>query len=154
MGRQLGVDASAWQDSLPPHLREQVTLLLPVHRDEKLAWYVACGGPKPDRSQLGVATLHAAVNAARDRFDAMKDAPEDKTLLSRQEAACLRWIGTGKTDVEISVIMKIAPRTVRFHIGNAKRKLGVHTRLQAVAARMRPGGALVADLPTLRRRSG
>ena len=38
---------------------------------------------------------------------------------------------------EIAVILSIKPRTARFHIENAKRKLGVATRVQAVAEAMR-----------------
>jgi len=139
LGRQLGVEARAWTESLPPRLRDQPSLLLPAHRHGKLVWYVGCAGPKPDKSALAVAILHMAANVARDRFEAIEGGRDAAGMLSRQEAACLRWIGAGKTDTEISAIMGIAPRTVRFHVGNAKKKLGVRTRLQAIAARMHRG---------------
>lgn len=56
----------------------------------------------------------------------------DRQELSPRELECLRWVSAGKTDWEISSILHIAERTVHAHIENAKRKLGVHTRLQAV----------------------
>ncbi|WP_262691148.1 LuxR family transcriptional regulator [Kordiimonas aestuarii] len=52
--------------------------------------------------------------------------------LSPRELECLKWASAGKTDWEISSLLSIAERTVHAHIENAKRKLGVHTRLQAV----------------------
>jgi DNA-binding CsgD family transcriptional regulator len=52
--------------------------------------------------------------------------------LTLRELECLKWVAAGKTDWEISCVLTIAERTVHAHIENAKRKLGVHTRLQAV----------------------
>ncbi|WP_020400046.1 LuxR family transcriptional regulator [Kordiimonas gwangyangensis] len=52
--------------------------------------------------------------------------------LTPRELECLKWVSAGKTDWEISCVLSIAERTVHAHIENAKRKLGVHTRLQAV----------------------
>ena len=46
------------------------------------------------------------------------------------------WVADGKTDFEVGKILSISPRTVRFHIRNAKTKLGVATRIQAVAKRV------------------
>jgi DNA-binding CsgD family transcriptional regulator len=57
--------------------------------------------------------------------------------LSAREAECLRWVALGKTDSEIAIILSISPRTARFHIENAKRKLHVATRVQAVAEALR-----------------
>jgi len=57
--------------------------------------------------------------------------------LSPRELQCLQWASKGKTDGEIGVILSISARTARFHIENAKRKLGAATRVQAVAEAMR-----------------
>ena len=56
--------------------------------------------------------------------------------LTPREAECLRLVSQGITDEQIAVELNISPRTVRFHIGNAKTKLGVTTRIQAVAKRL------------------
>jgi DNA-binding CsgD family transcriptional regulator len=45
---------------------------------------------------------------------------------------CLRWAAMGKTDIEISMIIKRSRATVRFHIHNASMKLDAVNRSQAV----------------------
>lgn len=52
--------------------------------------------------------------------------------LTRREIQCLKWAAAGKTDAEISDIVEISLPTVRFHVTNAARKLGVAGRSQAV----------------------
>lgn len=52
--------------------------------------------------------------------------------LTRREIQCLKWAAAGKTDAEISEIVGISLPTVRFHVTNASRKLGVVGRSQAV----------------------
>ena len=52
--------------------------------------------------------------------------------LTRLEIQCLKWAAAGKTDGEVSEIVGISLPTVRFHITNAARKLGVPGRSQAV----------------------
>lgn len=52
--------------------------------------------------------------------------------LSDREAEVLTWAARGKTSAEIAQIMNLSKRTVDFHIDNAREKLGVSTRIQAV----------------------
>ena len=52
--------------------------------------------------------------------------------LTRRETQCLKWAAAGKTDHEIATIIGISQPTVRFHITNSSRKLGVSGRSQAV----------------------
>lgn len=52
--------------------------------------------------------------------------------LTRREIQCLKWAAAGKTDGEISQIVGISLPTVRFHITNASRRLGVTGRSRAV----------------------
>ena len=52
--------------------------------------------------------------------------------LTRREVQCLKWAALGKTDNEIGKIMGVSVPTVRFHLTNAGRKLGVSGRAQAV----------------------
>lgn len=63
------------------------------------------------------------------------DGTAPRSPLSKRESECLRWVAEGKTDGEAGKILGISPRTVRFHINNAKDKPGVATRIQAVALR-------------------
>lgn len=54
-----------------------------------------------------------------------------KCPLSAREIECMRWVIEGKSDTDIGEILGISPTTVHYHIENAKKKLGVRTRLQA-----------------------
>ncbi len=53
--------------------------------------------------------------------------------LAEREIETLTWVARGKTSAEIAQILGIAKRTVDFHVDNARNKLGVVTRSQAVA---------------------
>jgi DNA-binding CsgD family transcriptional regulator len=53
--------------------------------------------------------------------------------LTARERDALRWVAAGKSDWEISVILGVSQNTVRFHVDNARRKLGAVNRAQAVA---------------------
>jgi DNA-binding CsgD family transcriptional regulator len=52
--------------------------------------------------------------------------------LTRREIQCLKWAAAGKTDAEVSDIVGISLPTVRFHVTNASRRLGVNGRSQAI----------------------
>ncbi len=51
--------------------------------------------------------------------------------LTERESEALMWAARGKTRDEISEIMKVAKRTVEFHLDNARGKLGVASRVEA-----------------------
>jgi LuxR family transcriptional regulator, quorum-sensing system regulator BjaR1 len=59
--------------------------------------------------------------------------PPDQEPLTRRERDVLALVAEGKTDWEISVILGVSEATARFHVDNARRKLGAVTRAQAVA---------------------
>jgi DNA-binding CsgD family transcriptional regulator len=61
------------------------------------------------------------------------------TALSHRELEVLRLLLDGKSDGDIAPILGISPRTVSFHVENAKRKLGASHRLRAVALALRDG---------------
>ncbi|MGO4812198.1 response regulator transcription factor [Cupriavidus sp. 2MCAB6] len=52
--------------------------------------------------------------------------------LSEREVEALVWSARGKTSGEIATILGLSKRTVDFHIDNARQKLGVATRIEAV----------------------
>ena len=58
---------------------------------------------------------------------------QDRPRLTPRERDSLAFVADGKTDWEISVIMGVSEATVRFHVDNARRKLGAVNRAQAVA---------------------
>jgi DNA-binding CsgD family transcriptional regulator len=125
-----------WWSRMPAHLKNTDGIVVPVHEDESLAWYSGFAGRAPDLSQRTMSVMSAAVHAGYARFKQLLDASAPHSPLTPREAECLRWVAEGKTDIEVGVILKISPRTVRFHMNNAKLKLGVATRIQAVAKRM------------------
>lgn len=57
-----------------------------------------------------------------------------QTALSKRELQCLQWLAAGKTYSEAATILEVSERTLRFHVGNARQKLGVSTTMQAVVA--------------------
>jgi DNA-binding CsgD family transcriptional regulator len=59
--------------------------------------------------------------------------PADRVQLSAREIECLQWAAAGKSDADIAVLVGIQPATAHFHIEQAKKRLGVKTRVEAVA---------------------
>jgi len=57
----------------------------------------------------------------------------DEVRLTARERDSLAWVAEGKSDWEIAVILGLAESTVRFHVDNARKKLGAVNRAQAVA---------------------
>ena len=53
--------------------------------------------------------------------------------VTRREAEILGWIQEGKTNGDIARILHLSPWTVKNHVQNMLKKLGVHNRAQAVS---------------------
>jgi LuxR family quorum sensing-dependent transcriptional regulator len=94
---------------------------------------VLLGGANPDMSPLTCSILHLLAHAAFRHGEQLANGTNKSHGLTNREVECLRWVAQGKTDIEIAMILSISARTARFHIENAKRKLRVATRVQAVA---------------------
>jgi DNA-binding CsgD family transcriptional regulator len=76
---------------------------------------------------------------------------ETHTPLTMRETECLRWVSEGKSDWDISEILGISEATVHAHVENAKKKIGVRSRVQAtVLATVR--GWLAVNPPNQRGR--
>lgn len=56
--------------------------------------------------------------------------------LTAREMDIVHWIKEGKTNWEISTILNISERTVKFHLDNIKEKLGAVSKTHAVAIMM------------------
>jgi DNA-binding NarL/FixJ family response regulator len=74
----------------------------------------------------------AALISARLARVGRRDSVVEGVLLARREVETLTWAARGKTSLEIAQILGLSKRTVDFHIENARAKLGVATRMQAV----------------------
>ena len=57
--------------------------------------------------------------------------PEAEVTLSKREIQVLRWTAEGKTSSEVADILRIAERTVNFHITNAIIKLNASNKTAA-----------------------
>ena len=62
--------------------------------------------------------------------------PPQANLLTSREREILHWIHLGKSNIEIGVILKISPLTVKNHVQKILRKLNVQNRTQAVGKAM------------------
>jgi DNA-binding CsgD family transcriptional regulator len=112
-------------------------LVVPV-ADPEASGCVVFAGLNLNLTSLARATLIVAAFAALPQAIDLSNwagtgALKRPNKLTDRETECLRWVSIGKTDGDVSLILGISPRTVRFHITNAKTKLGVSTRIQAVA---------------------
>ncbi len=111
---------------------------IPVACSQDVRGVVVFAGQTPDMSSLVCSTLHLLAHLAFRKGEEMEETPlAAGPGLTAREIECLRWVARGKTDGEIAVILSIRPRTARFHIENAKRKLGVAKRIHAVAEALR-----------------
>ena len=59
--------------------------------------------------------------------------------LSPRMIACLEWASCGKSSVDIGALLGISARTVDDHLSEARRRLGVRTRVQAIVSAIRLG---------------
>lgn len=85
-------------------------------------------------AQLGQGyMLLAHIHEAVTRLGLPHIPSNDLPALTRREKECLTWVSSGKTSWEIARILGISENTIVFHIGNAGKKLGTHTRSQTVA---------------------
>jgi DNA-binding NarL/FixJ family response regulator len=79
----------------------------------------------------------------------LKRVPRDRTVVSHsdgiwshltpREIEVLMQLASGKSSEDIAEELKIAPLTVRTHVRNLLSKLGVHSRLEAVAFGVKHG---------------
>jgi DNA-binding CsgD family transcriptional regulator len=70
---------------------------------------------------------------ARKLHQSTGAAEPHKAKLSGRQLECLRWAREGKSSYVIGQILSLSARTVDEHFASACKKLGVHTRMQAVA---------------------
>jgi DNA-binding CsgD family transcriptional regulator len=76
---------------------------------------------------------HALANAyamlAQRLLSPLDLSASNPPLLSKRELQCIYWVFRGKTDTQISEILKISASTVHHHVERAKQKLDVRSRV-------------------------
>jgi len=81
---------------------------------------------------LVIPHLHVALNR-------LAGIPKKCSPLTPKETEIINWVKEGKSTWDISVILGISERTVKFHVGNIMHKLDATTRTHAVAIAMEQG---------------
>jgi len=56
--------------------------------------------------------------------------PDRRGELTPQELQIAALVGEGRTNKEIAARLYLSPKTIEYHLGNAYRKLGVHSRVE------------------------
>jgi transcriptional regulator EpsA len=84
--------------------------------------------------ELVVPSLHLAWMRSQVNWQARSSGvkPAAAGLLTVRELEILEWIYRGKSNIEIGMILKISPLTVKNHVQKILRKLDVLNRTQAV----------------------
>ena len=109
--------------------------VVPVHHLNGASGAVVMMGDKDldwSPRQRSEAHLLAIYFAAVGRKLAAEVTPTSKPLLSRRQRECLQWVRAGKTDWEIAQILNLSEHTVIEYLEEARKRLGVRTRTQAV----------------------
>nr|WP_251076616.1 LuxR family transcriptional regulator [Streptomyces benahoarensis] len=127
--RQPAVDPARWEEVREAHgdlrtLAQRVTD--PLLRQEMLT---ACGrlaAASPDR---------AAPSGEAPALPAAREAP----MLAPREVDVLVCVAAGATNAEAAERLGLRPETVKSYLRSAMRKLGTHSRMQAVIAARRAG---------------
>jgi len=111
----------------PGNLQGVVSLAVPEQRNLKAA----------DR-----AVLEAMSRAVWERCrtsEGFGEFSSERAHLSPRRIECLQWAAAGKSDADIATLVGISEATAHFHIEQAKKKLGVKTRVEAVAVAVLQG---------------
>jgi DNA-binding CsgD family transcriptional regulator len=97
--------------------------------DGDLGLVSVCGdrGPLTPDEKLFLQTISTA---ALHRANNLMVPPREVTgsTLSTREKECVMLLGQGLTDREISRVLNVSGATVRFHLDNARRKMGARSR--------------------------
>jgi DNA-binding CsgD family transcriptional regulator len=92
----------------------------------------ARGFPESNRQLLEL--LRPTLTRARDAWGSRPTGWRSAPLVSLREQEILSWVARGLTNDEIARRLWLSPHTVRTHLENVYRKLGVRSRAQAVAS--------------------
>lgn len=116
-------------------------LIVPAFGGSAMTGLIVMVGQDLALDESAVAHLKLVAIYAFDRACALQRASlREQYGLSDREFECMKWVAAGKTDWEIGQILSISPKTVNYHVENAKRKMSVPTRVQAVMAALLSGG--------------
>lgn len=89
---------------------------------------------KKDKLQMLLITIHERFLATYQEqlLAEGNKKPKEKDIFSKRENEILYWASMGKTYQEIGVILGLKTTTIKFHIGNVVKKLGVLNAKHAI----------------------
>jgi DNA-binding CsgD family transcriptional regulator len=130
-----------WTELISETLFHGDAVITPVRVKRGFAGAAIFGGREIKDSPIARASLMVVAHAAFDRCDALHAGaqPPVQSVLTPREIDCLQMLAHGLADDETAVRLGISRRTVRFHVDHAKQKLGVSSRVHAVAAAVNRG---------------
>ncbi|MEH0832465.1 LuxR family transcriptional regulator [Pectobacterium cacticida] len=87
-----------------------------------------------DKLQMLLITIHEKITSLYKEItqNPQNRKQNDKAIFSQRENEILYWASMGKTYPEIALILDIKISTVKFHIGNVVKKLGVLNAKHAI----------------------
>lgn len=128
---------------------------IPVHGAGGYRAYISFAGPRildltpEDEDALYLVAVYLHEMARRlNGLNSFTSADPPRAVLTAREREILGWIREGLTDEAIGERLRIAHRTVRFHVENAARKLGVQGR-HGAATRATELGMLTSGRNTI-----
>jgi PAS domain S-box-containing protein len=80
-----------------------------------------------------VTATRELLRLVHERLQAPSAAPDEATTLTRRELEVLRLMASGANTKALAERLHVSPATIRNHAQNIFAKLGVHSRLEAVA---------------------
>lgn len=87
---------------------------------------------------ITLAALHYHMHITRV-LELVRTAGAKGSMLTLRARTCLTWIARGKTIEEAASILNIHEATVRYHLNDARRRLGANSLPQLVAEAMKRG---------------
>lgn len=149
------LDPFLWSETLAKSHREKIErrifheaaefqlkegLCIPIYGPRRYLAFATLAGDHLDISPNSRRALHVmSLYTHNQLIKLMRAAARPPVDLTRREVNCLQWVAQGKSDWEIGEILKISESTAHWYVENAKRKLGVATRIQAVMSAVSAG---------------
>lgn len=141
MRHSLGMSEGDFWSLVPPWMHGTDALTANAHTGRSRQLSLMYWGQRGAVTGAMRSVLLIASRMACEHLGDLDNKPAAPAQLSAREEAALRLIAAGRTDEDAGQVLGITARTIRFHIDNAKIKLGVTTRAQAVLKILR------GDLP-------
>lgn len=146
-------DTQLWADTYKKFDDEQTHRFISDATDFGLNYGITSGARSPDLNMASILTFSNRKDDFKERHKSLMTviAPHIHQALLRmnrelrrkpieamtdREKEILYWMREGKSNWDISMILNISERTVKFHVQNIERKLDAVNKVQAVAIAM------------------